>query len=195
VWPWTGIVINIPTIQTEDGRCIGESGSKLRDEYRSKGFNPRRVRTLWNDWGHTGAAVVEFDKSWIGLYNAVAFERAYELDHHGKKDWLSFTEQKSGLYAWIARADDYYMYNVIGEQLQKMGDVKTISEIIESEARRFNMLVQNMHNNLLVKNNKIKEMEVVCNEITLRMDIVMREMDSLTLSHSQGICSNSLFFK
>ncbi|WJX64011.1 hypothetical protein P8452_48838 [Trifolium repens] len=187
VWPWTGIVINIPTIQTEDGRCIGESGSKLRDEYRSKGFNPRRVRTLWNDWGHTGAAVVEFDKSWIGLYNAVAFERAYELDHHGKKDWLSFTEQKSGLYAWIARADDYYMYNVIGEQLQKMGDVKTISEIIESEARRFNMLVQNMHNNLLVKNNKIKEMEVVCNEITLRMDIVMREMDSLTLSHSQEL--------
>ncbi|GAU31130.1 hypothetical protein TSUD_212370, partial [Trifolium subterraneum] len=187
VWPWTGIVINIPTLQTEDGRCFGESGSKLRDEYRSRGFNLRRVRTLWNDFGHTGAAVVEFDKSWLGLYNAVAFERAYESDHHGKKDWLSFTEQKSGLYAWIARADDYYMNNIIGEQLQKMGDVKTISEIMESEARRFNILVQNMHNNLQVKNNKIKEMEVVCNEITLRMDIVMREMDSLTLSHSQEL--------
>lgn len=184
VWPWTGIVVNIPTSQTEDGRCIGESGSKLRDEYRIRGFNPRRVRTLWNSWGHTGAAVVEFNKSWLGLYNALAFERAYELDCHGKKDWLSYTEQKSGLYAWVARADDYKVNNIIGEQLQKM-DVKTIPEIMEQDARRFNRLVQSMHNILQVKNNKIKEMEVVCNEITLRMDIVMGEIDRLAQSHSQ----------
>jgi hypothetical protein len=44
-----------------------------------------------------------------------------------------------------------------------------------------------MHNILQVKNNKIKEMEVVCNEITLRMDIVMGEIDRLAQSHSQGI--------
>ncbi|KAL5102032.1 hypothetical protein RYX36_006359 [Vicia faba] len=184
VWPWTGIVVNIPTKMREDGRCFGESGSKLRDEYRLKGFNPRRVRPLWNSWGHTGAAVVEFNKSWLGLYNAMAFERAYELDCHGKKDWLSYTEQKSGLYAWVAQADDYQMNNTIGEQLRKM-DVKTIPEIMEHDARMFNKLVSSMTNILQVKKNKIKEMEVVCNEITLRMDVVMDEIDRLSQSHCQ----------
>lgn len=187
VWPWTGIVVNIPTRQTEDGRCFGESGSKLRDEYRSKGFNPCRVRTLWNSWGHTGAAVVEFNKSWLGLHNALAFEKAYAVDHHGKNDWLAYTEMKSGLYAWVARVDDYNMDNVIGEQLQKMGDVKTIPEIMEEEARRLDKLVSSVNKILQVKNNQLKELEVVCNEITLRMDIVVGEIDRLTQSHSQGI--------
>ncbi|CAL5187404.1 unnamed protein product [Lathyrus oleraceus] len=184
VWPWTGIVVNIPTRLTEDGRCVGESSSKLRDEYRIRGFNPTRVRPLWNSSDHTGAAVVEFDKSWLGLYNALAFERAYELDHHGKKDWLSHTEQKSGLYAWLARADDYQMNDTIGEQLQKM-DVKTIPEIMEHDDRMFNKLVSSLNDTLEVKKNKIQEMEVECDEITLRMDVVTGEIDRLSQSHCE----------
>ncbi|KAJ1399331.1 Zinc finger-XS domain [Sesbania bispinosa] len=185
VWPWTGIVVNIPTRQTEDGQCFGESGSKLRDEYRSRGFNPCRVRTLWSFWGHSGTAVVEFNKNWSGLANALAFERAYELDHHGKKDWFANTEQKSGLYAWVARADDYKTYNIIGEQLQKIGDVKTIPEIMKEEARMQDKLVSSLKNTLQVKNKQLMEMEVICSEITLRMDIVMGEIDKLTQDHSQ----------
>ncbi|XP_058778329.1 protein INVOLVED IN DE NOVO 2-like [Vicia villosa] len=184
VWPWTGIVVNIPTRITEDGQSVGENGSKLRDEYRIRGFNPTRVRPLLNASDHAGAAVVEFDKSWLGLYNALSFERAYELDHHGKKAWLSHTEQKSGLYAWVAQADDYQMNNAIGEQLQKM-DVKTIPEIMEHDDRMFNKLVSSLNDTLQVKKNKIKEMEVECNEITLRMDVVIREIDRLSQSHCE----------
>ncbi|CAI8589308.1 unnamed protein product [Vicia faba] len=184
VWPWTGIVVNVPTRMTKHGRCVGESGTKLRDEYRTRGFNPSRVCPLWNSSDHTGAAVVEFDKSWLGLYNALAFERAYELDHHGKKDWLSHSEQKSGLYTWIARADDYQLHNAIGEQLQKM-DVKTIPEIMERDERMFNKLVSSMNDILRVKKNKIKEMEVECDEITLGMDAVIGEIDRLSQSHCE----------
>ncbi|CAK8539317.1 unnamed protein product [Lathyrus sativus] len=184
VWPWTGIVVNILTRMTEDGQCVGESGSKLRDEYRIRGFNPSRVRPLWNSSDHTRAAVVEFDKSWSGLYNALAFERAYELDHHGKKDWLSHTGQKSGLYARVARADDYQMNNAIGEQLQKM-DVKTIPEIMEHDDRMFDTLVSSLNNTLQVKKNKIKEMEVECDQITLHMDVVTGEIDRLSQSHCE----------
>ncbi|KAL5098817.1 hypothetical protein RYX36_003144 [Vicia faba] len=184
VWPWTGIVVNVPTRMTKHGRCVGESGTKLRDEYRTRGFNPSRVCPLWNSSDHTGAAVVEFDKSWLGLSNALAFERAYELDHHGKKDWLSHTEQKSGLYAWIARADDYQLHNAIGEQLQKM-DVKTIPEIMERDERMFNKLVSSMNDILRVKKNKIKEMEEECDEITLGMDAVIGEIDRLSQSHCE----------
>ncbi|WVZ05112.1 hypothetical protein V8G54_018458 [Vigna mungo] len=76
----------------------------------------------------------------------MAFERAYELDHHGKKDWFANCGQKSGLYAWVARADDYKMNSIYGEYLRKMGDVKTISELMEEEARRQDKLVSNLNN-------------------------------------------------
>ncbi|KAH9751889.1 hypothetical protein KPL71_014485 [Citrus sinensis] len=68
VWPWIGIVVNIPTGRGEDGQSVGESLSKLRDEL---------IRVC----------LVEFKKNWPGLHNAMAFEKAYEADHHGKKDW------------------------------------------------------------------------------------------------------------
>ncbi|XP_068486001.1 protein INVOLVED IN DE NOVO 2-like isoform X2 [Phaseolus vulgaris] len=184
VWPWAGILVNIPTRQTEDGR-VGGSGSKLRDEHRSRGFNPCRVRTLSDVCGHSGTAVMEFNKDWTGLDNALAFERAYELDHHGKKDWFSNTEQKSGIYAWIARADDYKMNNIIGEQLQKMGDIQTISELMKEEARIHGKLVSCLNNTIQVKKKRLMEMEEKYNETSRHMEIVMGEIDKLTQDHNQ----------
>ncbi|XP_017430048.1 protein INVOLVED IN DE NOVO 2 isoform X2 [Vigna angularis] len=185
VWPWTGILVNIPTAQTEDGRCVGETGSKLRDAHRIRGFNPCRVRTLSDIRGHSGTAVMEFNKDWTGLANALAFERAYELDHRGKKDWFANTEQKSGIYAWIARADDYEMNNIIGEQLQKMGDIQTISELVKEEARIHAKLVSCLNNTLQVKKKRLLEMEVKYNETSRRLEIVMEEIDKLTQDHNQ----------
>ncbi|KAK4263148.1 hypothetical protein QN277_028607 [Acacia crassicarpa] len=187
VWPWIGIIVNIPTRRTEDGRCIGEGGSKLRDEYRAKGFNPARVNPLWNFQGHTGTALVEFNKSWPGLDNALAFERYYESDHHGKKDWHSEAEQKSGLYAWVARADDYKLNNIIGESLRKMGDVKTIPELMEEESRKQDRLVSNLTNIIEIRNKHLKEMEIKCSETSLRMDIAMGETDELVQSYNEEI--------
>ncbi|XP_022637709.1 protein INVOLVED IN DE NOVO 2 isoform X3 [Vigna radiata var. radiata] len=185
VWPWTGILVNIPTGQTEDGRCVGETGSKLRDEHRIRGFNPCRVRILSDIRGHSGTAVMEFNKDWTGLANALAFERAYELDHRGKKDWFANTEQKSGIYAWIARPDDYEMNNIIGEQLQKMGDIQTISELMKEEARIHDKLVSCLNNTLQVKKKRLVEMEVKYNETSRRLEIVMEEIDKLTQDHNQ----------
>ncbi|KAK7386547.1 hypothetical protein VNO78_26863 [Psophocarpus tetragonolobus] len=187
VWPWIGIVVNIPTRLTEDGRYVGQSGSKLRDEYKSKGFNPIRVTPLWNFQGHSGIALVEFNKDWPGLDNALAFERAYELGNHGKKDWFANSEQKSGLYAWVARADDYRMKNIYGEHLQKMGDVKTISERIEEEARRQDMLVSKLTSTIQDKNQHLKEIEVKCHETTHKMNLAMMEKDNLIQAYNEEI--------
>ncbi|RDY13496.1 Protein INVOLVED IN DE NOVO 2, partial [Mucuna pruriens] len=187
VWPWIGIVVNIPTRRTEDGRCVGESGSRLRDEYRSRGFNPVRVNPLWNFRGHSGTALVEFNKNWPGLDNALAFERAHELDHHGKKDWFAYTERKSGIYAWIARADDYKMNNIYGEHLRKMGDIKTIPELMEEEARRQDKLVSNLTNIIQAKNQHLKEMEVRCHETTRKMNLAMMDKDKLIQAYNEEI--------
>ncbi|XP_019438852.1 PREDICTED: protein INVOLVED IN DE NOVO 2-like [Lupinus angustifolius] len=75
VWPWIRIVVNIPTKRAGDGHFIGESGSKLRDEYKCMGFDPLRVSPLWNFRGHTGTALVEFNKNWSWFHNALTFEK------------------------------------------------------------------------------------------------------------------------
>uniref|UniRef100_A0A2N9GVG9 Factor of DNA methylation 1-5/IDN2 domain-containing protein n=1 Tax=Fagus sylvatica TaxID=28930 RepID=A0A2N9GVG9_FAGSY len=187
VWPWTGIVVNIPTRQTEEGRYVGESGSKLRDELKSRGFNPTRVHPLWNFRGHSGSAVVEFRKDWPGLNNAMSFERAYEADHHGKKDWYANNDQKSGLYAWVARADDYNSTGIIGDHLQKIGDVRTISEIMEEEARKQGKLVSNLKNLIETKNKVLKEMEERCSQTSVSLSNIVEEKDKLLQAYNEEI--------
>ena len=82
VWPWMGIVANIAT-EFKDGRRTGDSGSKLRDEFTLKGFHPLKVQPLWNRYGHSGFAIVEFSKDWEGFTNAMNFGRSFEAEHCG----------------------------------------------------------------------------------------------------------------
>ncbi|KAF5467317.1 hypothetical protein F2P56_017151 [Juglans regia] len=187
VWPWTGIVVNIPTRRTDEGRYVGESGSKMRDELKSRGFNPIRVHPLWNFRGHSGSAVVEFHKDWPGLHNAMSFERAYEADHHGKKDWYAKNSQKSGLYAWVARADDYHSTEIVGDHLRKIGDVRTISEIMEEEARKQDKLISNLTSTIELKNRHVKEMEERCSQTSVSLRNLIEEKDKLLQAYNEDI--------
>ncbi|KAG2730293.1 hypothetical protein I3760_01G285600 [Carya illinoinensis] len=187
VWPWTGIVVNIPTRRTDEGRYVGESGSKMRDEFKSRGFNPIRVHPLWNFRGHSGSAIVEFHKDWPGLHNAMSFERAYEADHHGKKDWYAKNSQKSGLYAWVARADDYHSTEIVGDHLRKIGDVRTISEIMEEEARKQDKLISNLTSTIELKNRHLKEMEERCSQTSVSLRNLIEEKDKLLQAYNEDI--------
>ncbi|CAK9133594.1 unnamed protein product [Ilex paraguariensis] len=189
VWPWIGIVVNLPT-ERKDGRCVGESGSKLRDQFIWRGFNPTRVHPLWNYRGHSGSAVVEFNNGWSGFNNAMSFEKAYEADHHGKKDWEAVNAQKSDasdLYAWVARADDYNSNGIIGEHLHKMGDIRTISDIMADEARKTSQLVCNLTNVIEVKKMHLKEMEEKCNETSKSLSMLIAKKDELYLDYNEEI--------
>lgn len=189
VWPWRGIVVNIPTRRTDDGRYVGGSGSKFRDELKERGFNPTRVTPLWNYRGHSGCAIVEFNKDWPGLHNAISFERAYEADRHGKKDWLAngTTTEKLGIYAWVARADDYNSNNIVGEHLRKIGDLKTISEIIQEEARKQDRLVSNLTSIIELKNKHLIEMEKRCSETATTLNNLMGEREKLLQAYNEEI--------
>ncbi|KAF9676834.1 hypothetical protein SADUNF_Sadunf08G0044500 [Salix dunnii] len=186
VWPWTGIAVNLPIRKAEDGRFVGGSGSKFRDELISRGFNPTRVQPLWNYRGHSGTAVVEFNKAWPGLHNAISFEKAYEADHHGKQEWFASGE-KSGIYCWVARADDYNSNNIIGEHLRKTGDLRTISDLIEEEARKQDKLVSNLTNVIETKNRHLKEMELRCSETSASLNKLVQEKEKLLQAYNEEI--------
>nr|DAD26436.1 TPA_asm: hypothetical protein HUJ06_027904 [Nelumbo nucifera] len=186
VWPWTGIVVNLP-IEWKDGRYVGESGSRLRDQLARRGFSPVRVQSLWNHRGHSGTALVEFNKNWPGFNDAMSFEKAFQADHHGKKDWYARERRGSNIYAWVARDDDYKSTGIIGEHLQKIGDLKTISEIVAEETRKTDKLVSNLTNTIEIKNRHLKEMECKFSETSISLSILMDEKDKLQQSFNKEI--------
>lgn len=187
VWPWIGIVVNLPTRVGNDGRRVGESGSKLRDELTRRGFKPIRVHPLWNYRGHSGTALVEFRKNWVGFHNALSFERAYEADHHGKRDWYANRGKNASLYAWVAREDDYNLTNIVGENLQKIGDLKTVSELVEEEDRKQDKLLSDLTNRIQVKTKDLKEMELKCSETVIAINNVVAERCELQKAYNEGV--------
>ncbi|KAK6788921.1 hypothetical protein RDI58_012720 [Solanum bulbocastanum] len=145
-------------------RYVGKSGSWLRNDLTKKGFNPLRVRPLWNYRVHSGKAVVEFRNDWKGFASAIKFQNNYELQQQGKKDYLVSQYKGDKLYGWVAKADDYNSSDIIGDYLRKNGDIKSISEVEVEEKRKADSLVSSLANTIEAKRKSIKEIESKCNE-------------------------------
>ncbi|KVI06947.1 putative domain XH [Cynara cardunculus var. scolymus] len=178
VWPWKGIFVNIPT-RLEEGRYVGKSGSTMRDYLTTRGFNPTRVLPLWNFRGHSGCAVVEFRKDWAGFNNAMSFEKAYEADHQGERDWKVDKDPKSGIYGWVARSKDYRADNIIGEHLRKVGDLRTVADIMAEEERKTGKLMSTLTNVIEVKKRHLEEMQSKFVETENSLSKLIAEKDKL----------------
>ncbi|KAL3850663.1 hypothetical protein ACJIZ3_012545 [Penstemon smallii] len=145
VWPWMGILANVD---------VEGSISKLRNDLINRGFDPVRVRPLKGTF-----SVVEFKKDWSGFYNAMMFEKEFEVDHRGKKDYSTGSVMEDKLYGWIARDDDYKSKDVIGEYLQKNGDLKTIADLETDEKRKTGLLIANLDETIGKLMMRIDELE------------------------------------
>ncbi|XP_040992286.1 factor of DNA methylation 4-like [Juglans microcarpa x Juglans regia] len=158
VYPWKGIIANIKT-EWKDGKHVGESGTRLREELSRKGFNPVRVHPLWNRWGHSGFAIAEFKSDWTGFNNAMSMEKSFEVDHCGKRDYYTATNLGDKLFGWMAHKDDYDSNGPIGVYLRKSADVKTISGKEAEDQRKASTLVSNLTNTLEVQSLHLKQIE------------------------------------
>ncbi|KAI8525436.1 hypothetical protein RHMOL_Rhmol13G0230200 [Rhododendron molle] len=186
VWPWVGIVANIP-VEKKDGRYIGKSGSNLRDKLAAQLFNPVRVHPLWNYKGHSGFAVVEFNRDWPGFHNAMMFEKSYESNRKGRRDYFAAKHIGDELFGWVARDEDFHSNSIVGEHLRKTGDLKSISEI-EAECKRKNTkLVTNLTNAIEVKNKQLKEIECKYNETLMSLSEWMSEKDKMHKAYNEEI--------
>jgi len=183
VWPWMGVIVNIPT-ELVNGKYVGESGTRLKEQLSR--FNPVKVHTLWTPRGHTGTAIVDFNKDWIGFKDAMAFENHFESERFGKKDWYRSTHHQFDIYGWIAKADDYESVGPIGEHLRKNGDLKTVSDLSNEEHRKKDKLVANLANEIEVKNKHLHELEFKYNQTSLSLDNMMAEKDRLQQAHNRG---------
>ncbi|GMI92152.1 factor of DNA methylation 4 [Hibiscus trionum] len=184
VYPWMGIIANIPTT-VQNGRNVGGSGSGLREDLKKKGFNPLRVHPLWNWRGHSGFAIVEFKKEWDGFNNAIMFEKSFDLENCGKKDYFSPTRQTDKLYGWVAREDDYHARGLVGDYLKNNGDLKSVSDKESEDQRKASQLVTTLTNTLETKNLRLKEMESKYSHVKMCFRALMDEKEEIIKAYNE----------
>ncbi|XVE59257.1 hypothetical protein DITRI_Ditri05aG0031500 [Diplodiscus trichospermus] len=184
VHPWKGIIANIPTT-VQNGKHVGESGRRLRDDLTEEGFNPLRVHPLWDRHGHSGFAIVEFKKEWDGFNNAIMFEKSFEVKHRGKKDYLSSRRQRDKLYAWVAREDDFHSKGLIGDYLRRNGDLKTVSSKEAEDRRKTSKLVTTLSSTLKNKELCLKEMEHKYMEASQSFSTLMEQKDEMIKAYNE----------
>ncbi|KAF5199510.1 Factor of dna methylation [Thalictrum thalictroides] len=186
VWPWMGIVVNLP-IELKDGKYVGSSGSKLKHDLTKHGFNPVKVRPLWNCKCYSGTAIVEFKKDWNGFYNAISFDKYFEADRLGKSDWRARIDHGSQIYGWVAQYDDYHGKGILGENLRKFGDLKTISGIEIEDKRKTNALMSDLSNVIEVKDKNIEEMKCKVEETSSALYKEIGEKEKLVDAYNEEI--------
>lgn len=186
VHPWKGILANIKRT-FKDGRFAGESGSKIKEELASKGFNPHKVTPLWKGrLGFTGFAIVDFGKEWEGFRNATKFETHFEVNQCGKRDYDAARDRGDKLYGWVAKLEDYYSRTVIGDHLKKQGDLKSVSGKEAEDQRKKLMLVSKLENTLETKNSSLQQMESIYKETSSKLEKRMREKDEMINMHNES---------
>ncbi|XP_050370243.1 factor of DNA methylation 4-like [Argentina anserina] len=187
VWPVMGVLANIKT-EFKDGKRVGESGSKIRDELTAKGFNPVKVHPLWNYRGHSGFAIVEFENSWEGFNNGMSFEKNFEVERHGKRDYNLMCKRGDQLYGWVARDDDYNargIDRIVSDFLRKNGDLKTVSSQQAEEQRKTTKLVSNLKNTLEMSYSHLVEMQDKYHETANSLNKVVQERDAILKAYNE----------
>lgn len=157
VYPWKGVLANIQRFPS-GGQYIGPGSSKLRDMLSAKGLRPMKVHTLWDRKnGFSGFAIVEFEPTWVGFNNALAFEKTFEVEGHGKHQFYSSHERGSSLFGWMARDDDYNSATIFAERLRKMADLRTLAELESEEGRKAALLLESLRDQVQPTDNHTKQ--------------------------------------
>ncbi|KAJ0986546.1 hypothetical protein J5N97_004902 [Dioscorea zingiberensis] len=180
VWPWTGILVNVP---------INEE-SRIELQRRLASFNPVSMlplRGLSDQEGESslGSVVVQFSNSWSGLKDAMAFENQMNTSRFGKRDWEENGDQKEGFYGWIARGDDYESVSRVGEYLRAHAVLRTIPDVAKEESKNSGKLVAILSDEIEAKNENLRNLECKYNEITLAMQRVMEDKDKIHQAYNE----------
>ncbi|KAK7260563.1 hypothetical protein RIF29_26712 [Crotalaria pallida] len=157
VWPWKGVVANIATQLDENGRHVGESGKKLKDDFISKGFNPLKVQPLWN----------------------------FKAKHCSRRDYYGSRQPGDKLYGWVARENDYHMRSLVGDNLRRTGDLKTISMIEAQDERKTKNLLSGLEDTLTKKKEELEQVQTKYDEINLSWSRVIHQQEEMIKSFNE----------
>ncbi|MCL7026421.1 hypothetical protein MKW94_029430 [Papaver nudicaule] len=184
VYPWKGIVSNIER-EYKGGQYVAPSRNRIKEKLAKEGFNPVRVKQLWDDRGCVGMAIVEFTNDWSGFRSAMSFENAFNSTGHGKGQYVRDRCGVGGMYGWVAREADHKMDGVVGNFLRKSGDLKTIKDIQAEDARKNNQLVTKLVGMVEEKNKDLAQVKLQYNETSYSLKHLAAQHDKLNRKYNE----------
>ncbi|KAK1413114.1 hypothetical protein QVD17_34881 [Tagetes erecta] len=175
-WPWTGIVVNI--VKEPDSEEELENTEYWMKRFLK--FKPEAVELLRDDKKQSLQALVRFNNDWIGLKNAMEFEKFFEAVHHSKKEWNAFENQKgSSIYAWLARASDFESKGPIGDYLRTNRELKTIADLDQEAMKTRNKAVVELVSEVNMQNENLDDLQIKYNQRPMSLTGMFEEKDSL----------------
>lgn len=176
VWPWCGVILNIPNMAVDE-KFYEKDGFNLQDELTKMGLSLRNIILLFGLNGHSGSALVEFGRNRSAWFDALAFDRHFKSNEHGKLHWKSDDDKcKCGLYAWFANIDDYHSHGIIENFLKNYGSLKSSEVAIEAS----DTVELQEHKKLLQE----KECNII--QASLSLEKMLDESDKLHKSYNEG---------
>ncbi|XP_047087581.1 factor of DNA methylation 1-like [Lolium rigidum] len=171
VYPWMGILANVPAEQTEKG---GATVMQQLDHFR-----PSRLDAVHCSNGYTGYVVVHFHKDWIGFKDALAFQNYYKSHHLGKMNWNEAARKGKYIFGWLAKEEDYSSDDPVGKFLSERGELKTVPELQLELSQKTETIITNLTNQISAKSKYLLELECKCNQMDLALQRAMEDTDSL----------------
>ncbi|KAK1647275.1 hypothetical protein QYE76_065080 [Lolium multiflorum] len=171
VYPWMGILANVPAEQTEKG---GATVMQQLDHFR-----PSRLDAVHCSNGYTGYVVVHFHKDWIGFKDALAFHNYYKSRHLGKMNWNEAARKGKYIFGWLAKEEDYSSDDPVGMFLSERGELKTVPELQLELSQKTETIITNLTNQISAKSKYLLELECKCNQMDLALQRAMEDTDSL----------------
>ncbi|KAF3943179.1 hypothetical protein CMV_030234 [Castanea mollissima] len=143
-------------------------------------FQPVEIVVFPDEKDLMGQAIVKFSNDWRGFMNCAEFEKLFEIEHRGKKEWnAQKTNLGSNCYGWCARADDYDAEGPIGDFLRNKGQLRTVSDIDREAAQSRNNVVADLANEIDITNENLNELQYKYNEKTMSLSRMLEEKDRL----------------
>jgi hypothetical protein len=183
VWPWMGIVVNLQ-YELKGEEYSRECEERLRAQLSR--FRPLQVAILGGDNDQTFCAIVKFAKDWSGLKDALAFEKHFVVEQHGKTDWNKINCRKDDLYGWLARSDDYNSPGTIGGHLRENGDLRSVGDLEREGLQETGKRVAHYARQIEVRNKHMRELEMKNNQNAMKLDRMMEEKDRLVEEHNES---------
>lgn len=175
VWPWTGVLANVPI-----GHPLDDAFSK---------FHPVEFTPLIVNPGDCACSViVRFNRDWSGFRDAVAFENHFKAAGFGREEWVKgkFEVGKGDLYGWMGREEDFDGDGEVGECLRRSWKVVTVSEVESEEARENGKMVAMLASQIEVKNQHLMDMECRYNLRDLSLKRLMEEKNMLHMAFNES---------
>ncbi|XP_015691151.1 factor of DNA methylation 4-like [Oryza brachyantha] len=179
VWPWMGILVNLPA-ELKGRGFVGESEERLRARFSR--FRPLQVTLLWDTKDQVDYAIMKFAKNWIGLKDALAFEK-----HFNVENWNKTNCRRDDLYGWVARTDDYNSLGPTGKYLRKNGELKAVRDLEHEGEQKKGKRIDYYAHQIEEKNKHLEKLKFMNNQNAMKLDRMMEDKDQLVEEHNQNI--------